>query len=310
MNAGAMLSGRAGTGEALKGIQPGDELVIDNSNFLAAQYYHRYQVPTPDFSVWNQFRAPDGKPIYPQRPKLLGPEFAASAGGTTQSGRFQGKMILLESLWDQDAFPWQADWYASKVKAALGPQFEEHFRVWFTDRALHGDVERQPDPTHTVSYVGVLQQALRDLSAWVEKGVPPPPSTKYRITDGQVAVPPTAAERRGIQPVVKVSANGGARAQITAGQPVTYSAVIEVPPQTGQVVAAEWDFEGAGDFSLVGKLEGWDELGTRVTVKATHTFSKPGTYFSTLRAVSQRQGDGKTPYTRIQNLGRVRVVVQ
>jgi hypothetical protein len=29
-----------------------------------------------------------------------------------------------------------------------------------------------------------------------------------------------------------------------------------------------------------------------------------------LRAASQRDGDSKTPYTRVQNLGRVRVVVK
>ncbi len=36
---------------------------------------------------------------------------------------------------------------------------------------------------------GVLYQALRDVSAWVEKGVPPPPSTSYKVVDGQIVVP-------------------------------------------------------------------------------------------------------------------------
>ena len=78
-----------------------------------------------------------------------------------------------------------------------------------------------------VSYLGVLHQALRDLSAWVEKGVEPPQSTNYKVVDGQVQVPPTAAERKGIQPVVTVKANGGARAEAAAGQPVTFTAVID-----------------------------------------------------------------------------------
>ncbi len=47
-----------------------------------------------------------------------------------------------------------------------------------------------------------------------------------------------------------------------------------------------------------------------VTLKVTHTFSKPGTYFSVLRAASQREADSQTPYARIQNLARVRVVVK
>ena len=182
--------------------------------------------------------------------------------------------------------------------------------MWFTDHALHGDVEQQSDPTHTVSYVGVLQQALRDLSAWVEKGINPPPSTKYRVVDGQVEVPSTAVERRGVQPVVNVTANGDCRAEVNAGHPVTLSGIIELPSDTGTIIAAQWDFEGIGDFSEAHDLNSSDPPGTRARVTASHIYAKAGTYFVTLRAVSQREGDAHTPYGRIQNLGRVRVVVK
>jgi hypothetical protein len=76
------------------------------------------------------------------------------------------------------------------------------------------------------------------------------------------------------------------------------------------VVTAEWDFEGAGNFPFVEQLTSAKASGTRVTLKTTHAFSKPGTFFPALRTASQRQGDTKTPYARIQNLGRVRVVVK
>jgi hypothetical protein len=294
--------------QVVRGIKAGDEVQVDNSDFLAVQYYHRHQVPTPDFSVWDQFRGPDGRPLYRQRPQLLGPLMPGT--GAPQTGRFQGKMIVVESLMDQDAFPWQADWYRSKVEAALGPRLDENFRLWFTDHAVHNDRERQADGTHTVGYLGVLHQALRDLSAWVEKGVAPPASTNYKVVDGQVQVPSTAAERRGIQPVVTVTVNGGARAEVAVGQPVTFSAAIEVPQHTGRVVAAEWDFEGTGYSPVVEQRTDRDASGTRVTLKATHAFSKPGTYFPALRATSQRQGDAETPFARIQDLGRVRVVVK
>ena len=69
--------------EALRSIKAGDDVVIDNSDFLAVQYYHRHQVPTPDFYVWDQFRGSDGKPIYPQRPKLIGPMMTGA--GSVQS---------------------------------------------------------------------------------------------------------------------------------------------------------------------------------------------------------------------------------
>lgn len=294
----------------LADIKPGDEVQVDNSNFLAAQTYHRHQVPSKDFYVWDQFRDAEGKPLYPQRPMLLGPLFAMSAAGTVQSGKFNGKMIVVESLWDREAFPWQADWYRSKVKENLGDKTDANFRLWYVDRALHADSATQEDPTQTVSYLGVLQQALRDLSAWVEKGVTPPATTNYSIVDGQVVLPPTAAERKGIQPVIVLKANGGERADVKTGEAVEFSATIDVPPAAGSVVAAEWDFDGMGDFPASEPFNNKRAINSHVELKRTYTFAKPGTYFVTLRAAAQRTGDSKTAFARAQNLARVRVVVQ
>ncbi|MVM33740.1 hypothetical protein GO755_27125 [Spirosoma sp. HMF4905] len=291
-------------------IKSGDEVQVDNSNFLAAQTYHRHQVPGKDYPVWDQFRDATGKPIYPQRPMLIGPLMAMGATGTLQSGKFKGKMILVESLWDTEAYPWQADWYRSKVKETLGDSLDNHFRLWFTDHANHADYIQPGDPTHIVSYLGVLQQALRDLSLWVEKGVAPPANTTHDVVDGQVVVPASATARKGIQPVIDLRVNGRKQIEVPTGQPVNFMAQIEVPPNTGKVVSAEWDFEGVGTFPVKGKLESATKAGSPTTVKATYTFSKPGTYFTILRAASQRQGDTKTPYARIKNLDRVRVVVK
>jgi hypothetical protein len=287
-------------------LKPGDTVEVDNSNFLAVQTYHRHQVPEKEYHVWDQFRDSAGKPIYPQRPMLLGPLFTRGASGVLPAGKFKGKIIVLSSLWDREAFPWQADWYRSKVKEHLGDSTDNYFRLWYTDHALHGDQTKQEDPTHTVSYLGVLQQALLDLSAWVEKGIAPPATTNYKIEDGQVIVPPAADERRGIQPVVTLKANGGEKAEVKVGEPVSFAAELEVPSNTGKLVSAEWDFEGVGTFSTAEKLTPV----SKIKLKTAHIFSKPGTYFTTLRVASQRQGDAKTPYTRIQNLERVRVVVK
>jgi plastocyanin len=298
---------------------------VDNSNFLAVQTYHRHQTPGKEYAVYDYFRDIDGKPAYPQRPILLGPVFTRGAAGVLPTGRFNGKMILLESLWDREAFPWQADWYRSKVRAHLGDKLDDNFRLWYTDRALHGDVSIEDDPTRTVGYLGVLQQALLDLSAWVEKGVAPAATTRYKIDKGQVIVPETAGERKGIQPVVTLKVDGNKRAEVNAGQSVTFTAEVDVPENMGTVVAAAWNFEGLQQE--IGKTSGWDfeksgafpvsasftpvdKKGSRVTLKTTYTFSKPGTYFPTLRVASQRHGNAKTPYTRIQNLDRVRVVVK
>jgi hypothetical protein len=237
---------------------------------------------------------------------LLGPLFTRGAAGVLPTGKFKGKMILLCSLWDREAFAWQGDFYREKVKANLGDKTDENFRLWYTDKALHGDLSKQEYPNRTVSYLGVLQQALRDLSAWCEKGITPPASTNYKIEDSQVIVPAAAAERKGIQPVVLVTIKGNKKATVKIGQKVEMDAVVEVPPHAGAVVSAEWDFEGAGTFLVVEKLQ----TGNKVTLKTTYTFSKSGTYFPTLRVAAQREGDTASPFARIQNLDRVRVVVK
>lgn len=121
-------------------LKPGDSVQVDNSNFLAVQTYHRHQVPGREYYVWDQFRDKDGKPLYPQRPMLLGPLFTRGAAGVLPTGKFKGKMILLESLWDREAFPWQADWYRLHVRENLGDSLDKYFRLWYTDHALHGDL--------------------------------------------------------------------------------------------------------------------------------------------------------------------------
>src|SRR6202011_4317873 len=142
------------------------------------------------------------------------------------------------------------------------------------------------DATHVVCYQGVLQEALRDLAAWVEKDIPPPASTGYKIDDGQVVIPATATQRLGIQPVVTLKANDHVRADIGAGQSVTFTGTITVPPGAGSVIAAQWDFDGTGVFATSSSVP---RRRATVTVTITHRFDRPGTYFPALRGISQRQ---------------------
>jgi len=290
------------------GAEVGDQVSLDNSWYLALQTFHRHNVPTPDMYGWNQFReGGDGEPLYPQRQTLVGPIGAVNGSGALNNGHFKGKMILLESVVDIEALPWQADWYAKKVEQALGKQcMDDNFRLYYTDNAQHGFPAGPAAHARTVTYAGVLQQALRDVSAWVERDVAPPASTVYEIVDSQVIVPRDAASRKGVQPVVELTVEGGDRADVTVGRPVSFSATIEVPPGTGDVVDAEWDFDGAGNYPVRADL---GRTGPSVRLDATHAYTHPGTYFAGLRATSQREGDADTPHARIQNLARVRVVV-
>ena len=304
-----MIGFGAGHFQAMAALRPGDEIQIDNSIYLATQTYHRHQIPGPEYYVWNQYKGPDGKPLYPQRPLLPGQE--VQSGGATQSGRFHGKVIVMQALWDEAAYPWSADWYRTRVKAALGPQFEDRYRLYYVDNTMHTTQNAGPnDPrpvatTRVISYQGVLQQALRDLVAWVEKGVAPPESTTYKVVDGQVIVPPSAAERKGVQPVVSVQANGGTRTDAKVGETVDFRAVAEAPPNAGVIVKAEWDFEGAGEYPIVSEIKPQSSVAVRVK----YAFSEPGTYFPALRVTLNRHGNANSPYAQVQNLGRVRVVV-
>jgi hypothetical protein len=94
---------------------------------------------------------------------------------------------------------------------------------------------------------------------------------------------------------------------VRVGDLIEFTDVIKMPPATGTVVHAEWDFEGAGDFPR--EFGDTDSASSKLRIVSSYAFSRPRTYFPTRRATSQRQGDAKTPFWGVQNLGRVRVVV-
>jgi hypothetical protein len=296
----------------VSGFHAGDTVTVDNSNYLALQTYYRHSIPKRGSAfdyppTYDSFRNADGSPKYVQREIPVGLQQNVENLAATQ-GKFQGKMIVVQSLMDGDALPWMAAWYQTKVRDVLGASIDNNYRLWYTDHAQHTAPTTPLQMTHVISYQGILEQALRDLSAWVEKGVAPPVSTHFTVKEGQVQFPTSAAARRGIQPVVDLKANGGARTEVAVGQPVTFTATVETPPGTGFVVAADWDLEGTGEYSTPERLG--NHKSARVTVTANHAYTRPGVYFAALRATSQREGDAETLYARAQNLGRVRVVVK
>jgi hypothetical protein len=290
--------------EVLNALHAGGRLRMDNRWSLALLTYHRHQVPArPGFAAWDQFRDAGGRPLHPQRGIEAGPAISTGvSGGGTHTGRVDGKMIMVANLLDTDAFPWHADWYGTQVEQAAGERHDGAFRVWYNDSADHNGAHL----TGLVDYTGILQQALRDVSAWVERGAAPPRSTRYRVADGQVSVPDDAARRRGVQPVIDLTAGGARRVEVRAGHPVTFTAEIRVPPGTGDVVAAEWDLTGTGRFTA----SQFGRPRPSVQIRRTFIYTEPGTYFPALRVTAQREGDTGTPYARIQNLDRVRIVVR
>ncbi|MGX9901360.1 hypothetical protein ACW0JT_18475 [Arthrobacter sp. SA17] len=298
----------------MAGITEGNQLYLDNSWGLALTAYHRYQVPKEaGYHAWDQFRSADGTPIYPQRAVEMGPSISSAvSGGGTFTGKITGKVIIVSNLLDPDAYPWQADWYAQRVKAALGDRVDDNFRVWLNDNADHLDGTviasgpvAQYRSTRLIDYSGMLMQAVRDVSAWVETGAAPAKSTKYDLHDSQFTVPGNAAVRRGIQPTVDLTSDDQTRIDVAVGQPVTLHGKIQVPLGAGKVTATEWDVMGAGNYVATP----FGSPGQTVVAEKAVTYTEPGTYYPALRATSQRSGNSSTPFGHVQNLGRIRVVV-
>lgn len=296
---------------ALEGLEVGDLVMLDNSDYLAMQTLQRHQVPPElSYKVYDQYRNNEGEPRYPQLPFLIAPMIARSGGGSVPCGDIHGKVIAVCSLLDESALPWHGDWYRNAVKAAKNGDEKDWFRLYYNDHCIHDDrAGHLDDRQHQVDYLGILHQALLDVAAWVEKGIQPAASTEYTFRDGQIEIPESAAERKGLQPVVDAYANGSKCVKVKVNETVRFDAVIEVPAGTGKVTAAAWDYENTNDFSGLEALK-TERNGERATVSASHAFKNPGTYFPVIKVQSSRTGSLEDIFVQCKNLDRVRVIVE
>ncbi|KAG7404779.1 hypothetical protein Forpe1208_v015387 [Fusarium oxysporum f. sp. rapae] len=273
-------------------LQEGTQLHISNRMFLAMHAHFRYSVPKRGgFYGYDYLSDSEGSPIYPQRPILVAEQIARSAsGGATFSGKFNGKMIVMDNLMDIDAFPWHADWYKHQVRKVYGDDTDDKFRLHYSQNADHqmGPVVGSKS-SRVVDFTGLYEQHLRDLS----------------ICNSQVRLPATATERKGIQPVVDLTINGDKQVEVNTGTTVTFKVRVDVPPGAGKIVSLEWDFEETGHF--VNK--GFEKVVKSVETTVCYTYSRHGTFFPAVRAASYREGKVDTWYALALNLGRVKVVV-
>ncbi|KAL4907749.1 hypothetical protein BDW74DRAFT_175529 [Aspergillus multicolor] len=296
----------------LSRLAEGVRVQADNRWYLAVHTWHRHQVPLVEdgYYGYDYLRDPNNSsPLYSQRDILLAPITSTGAsGGGTHTGGIKGKLIVMDNLADYDAFPWHADWYKKRVETALGPQCGNQYRLYYNE---HADHHMGPVPTslqsRLVDFTGLYEQLLRDLSAWVEDGIEPPPQTRYDVHGGQVVVPADASARGGIQPVVTLTVGGANRTEVAAGEAVVLRVRAEVPPGAGEIVSVEWDVEGTGEFST--DIRGANEVGGSVDLEVSHVYGMPGMYFPAVRVASHRDGDMQTPFARALNLGRARVIV-
>ena len=217
--------------------------------------------------------------------------------------------MIVAALMDEQAYPWQADWYRRKVASVHDGDDKDYCRLWYFDNVLHDDQRDSVDELHATTYLSGLWQALIDLAAWVEKDKAPLASSNYHINVGYVEVGETVDERGGIQPVVHFFANGEKCAHVKVGESVTFTAQAEVPENAGTLTSVEYSFEGETDFPYKGEFQLTDG-GKKGTAKTEHSFWEPGTYFAVVKVRSQRNGNKKDVFTQVRNIDRVRIIVE
>lgn len=285
-----------------------------NKDGLSNIAYHRHIDPGTSYHTWDHLKDSGGTPLYAQIGGQHSGVGTASmmSGGASYSGNIIMKVIMIQNLMDVDSYPTDGDWYRQRVREQ---GLESNFRIWVNEYADHQENKYmhldhlyplEDLPERLINYVGSLEQALRDLSAWVESGVEPPQSSNYNVIDSQFVIADNAAERCGIQPVVNLNVDGAKRSDVVAGDSVNLEASVQVPPGTGSIVSAEWDIYGDGNF-VDADFETLSD--GSVLIKKSAEFIQTGTYYPQVRVTSQRNGDLDTAFARVENLGRVRVVV-
>jgi hypothetical protein len=286
-------------------VAPGDRVQIDNRAFLAFCYSYRHHISSdPLFD----FLRLDGEPIHPQH----GLPLQSPLMGVPYCGQYEGKLMWVHHTHDSSLWPPQGIIYKEAVLAAQGPQrAEERFCLRWTQNAEHippaflASSPKRATQTWLIDFLPIIEQSLVDLCDWAERGIVPS-STKYAFADGKVTLPPGAAERRGIQPVVSVKANGSSRAEVAAGTSVTLEVDAAAPPGAGTIIAVEWSPDGSDRFAAERGIDGKQ---ASVKLSKTHRYDKPGVYFATARVLSHRDGDVNAQSRRLANLASARVVV-
>ncbi len=309
----------------LEALRVGSRIRINNRFILSMYYYPRHSI-VAGIKSHDQYRNADGSPKYPQRADLSALLHSSyrTMGGRVETGDIKTRIMILEGMADQLSWPIFNVGYTERVRKALGSaRADEMMRFYLHDNGSHAEGAGQP---------GIFQQSIQDMMAWVEQGIAPPPSTRYTVRKGQVILPDDAADRRGLQPVINLEANGGDRAVVGVNQPVSLIAKLEMPPGTGQIVQYKWTIAGDDEAMTVidkpretGEVERFsstlgdnNEVATvldtpqpLVHVKHSITFTQPGTYVVRLNVNGQRDGlVAPGNRTLVQNYRDVRVVVE
>jgi hypothetical protein len=296
----------------LNALSAGGKIRVNNRFILALCFYPRHGIVTNGNPAYEQYLKADGTPKYPQREVpgwML--NSLSTQGGTLETGKVKFKTILMENLLDPNSYPYTASFYHSQIVKAIGPAAaDDMVRIYYNDNADHASLFeiKGDNNSFLIGFGGIWLQALVDLMNWVEKDLPPAPSTRFSVDEhNQVRVSQSASERHGIQPVVRLTVNGTDHATISVNQKVTLTGTIETPALAAKILQYDWYLGGSPvQYEAPTVLHTPKPL---VDVSRTVSFAKPGTYELTLRATANRNG-ASDYWTNMQNLARVQIIVK
>lgn len=277
-------------------IKPGDEILLDNSDYIAATDYHLHALPKGNYSGYSSCYNKDGTPKYVQRDVV-----ANFSGSAPMTGDFSCKMIVEHTYCDESAFPYQGDWYKRLVYQTQGEEAERKYRLQYIDNALHDDrAEPQGVEQFFVTNLSAIYQCLLDCIDWVEKGIEPPKESQYSLQEGEFTVSEYANERCGIQNVCRLTSGGERKVSANVGENVPFEVNVQIPDGCGTLTDVEWDFEGEKTFSVY----------TGIETHTSHKFKKPGKYIVVVRTFNERHGNVSARFTKIRNIDRITVTVK
>jgi len=288
-----------------EGINVGDKYVLDNRNLLSFRNYSRHIITL----VEDGYRPPDflcnGKPKYPQRPRKTREILKMKHN---QTGNFKGKMIAVFAAQDIIVWPPVFFNYLDKVKKWKGADLDASYRYYFADNSTHGTPSNKEESFRIVSFNPMIGRSIDYLLDWVEKDVPPPPSSVVELSSEQALImPKTASERKGLQPTInRITADEQHDcASVSLGKPIEFNGVGEAP--VGKIIKYEWYCPNLKDFYCEVRLE---KPKSKVDTPYTYTFKETGKYYVTLRVTSDLDGDPKVLAGGQRNLAWIKVNVQ
>ena len=300
--------GRRNMDVGFEDVHAGDAILFDNSHYLAYTHFTRHQHEDyPEFAAFSV----DGVPIYPQRPSATGsPDLYLVA---PYRGAFDVKCIVVQNLHDGQCWPCGAE-HLRRLLVRATRVGERRAGVVHRARDASPSLGAAPRPgAHREHAADRLWRARtaghsrRDRLGRASR--PSLRATPCSIgpATGAIVLRDDAAERHGIQPVVRMTVNGAERGEVRANEAFGLDAYISAPPGSGTIVAVEWDLDGSGTGTFA--EPGVDGTKTTMHITIDGRLDKPGTYFPSVRVTTHRDGDVHASQRRVVNLGRARVVV-